>query len=60
MIDVFSFPPGVYVETLNLIASIPGLSILTFHDNKYLTKTYDGKKIFFSEATKPRVFIVWV
>ena len=44
MIDVFSFPPGVYVETLNLIASIPGLSILTFHDNKYLTKTYDGKK----------------
>ena len=26
---VFSFPPAVYVGTLNLIASIPGLSILT-------------------------------
>ena len=24
----FSFPPGVYVGTLNLIASIPGPSIL--------------------------------
>ena len=28
---VFSFPPGVYVGTLNLIASIPGPSILTFY-----------------------------
>ena len=28
--DVFSFPPGVYVWTLNyLIVSIPGPSILT-------------------------------
>ena len=26
---VFSFPPGVYVATLNLIASIPDPSILT-------------------------------
>ena len=26
---VFSFPPTVYVGTLNLIASIPGPSILT-------------------------------
>ena len=26
---VFSFPPGVYVGTLDLIASIPGPSILT-------------------------------
>ena len=26
---VFSFPPGVYVGTLHLIASIPGPSILT-------------------------------
>ena len=29
--DVFSFPPGVYVGTLNLIASIPGPSILTLY-----------------------------
>ena len=28
---VFSFPPTVYVRTLNLIALIPGPSILTFH-----------------------------
>ena len=27
---VFSFPPAVYVGTINLIASIPGPSILTF------------------------------
>ena len=27
---VFSFPSAVYVGTLNLIASIPGPSILTF------------------------------
>ena len=27
---VFSFPPSVYVGTLNLIAPIPGPSILTF------------------------------
>ena len=26
---VFSFPPAVYVGTLNLIASIPGPSLLT-------------------------------
>ena len=26
---VFSFPTGIYVGTLNLIASIPGSSILT-------------------------------
>ena len=29
MFYVFSFQPGVYVGTLNLIALIPGLSILT-------------------------------
>ena len=29
MFYVFSFPPTVYVGTLNLIASIPGPSILT-------------------------------
>ena len=29
MFYVFSFPPGVYVGTLNLIASVPGPSILT-------------------------------
>ena len=29
-ITVFSFPPGVYVGTFNLLASIPGPSILTF------------------------------
>ena len=28
--DKLSFPPGVYVGTLNLIASIPGPSVLTF------------------------------
>ena len=28
---VFSFPSGVYVGTLNLIASMPGPSFLTFH-----------------------------
>ena len=28
----FSFPPDVYVGTLNLIASIPGYSILTLHN----------------------------
>ena len=27
----FSFPPGVHVGTLNFIAPIPGLSILTSH-----------------------------
>ena len=29
MLYVFSFPPGVHVGTLNLIASIPDPSILT-------------------------------
>ena len=29
---VFSLQPGVYVGTLNLVASIPGPSILTSHD----------------------------
>ena len=29
--DVFSFPPGVYIGTLNLIASIPGPSVLILH-----------------------------
>ena len=28
---VFSFPPGVYVGTLNLIALIPGSSVLTLN-----------------------------
>ena len=31
MFYVFSFPPGVYVGTSNLVASIPGPSFLTFH-----------------------------
>ena len=31
MFYVFSFPHVVYVGTLNLIASIPGPSILTFN-----------------------------
>ena len=31
MLYVFSFPPGVCVVTLNLIASIPGPSIITFY-----------------------------
>ena len=31
MFHVFSFPSGVYVGTFNLIASIPGRSILTFY-----------------------------
>ena len=29
--NVFSFPPAVYVGTLNLIVSIPGPSILTWN-----------------------------
>ena len=29
MFYVFCLPPGVYVGTLNLIASIPGSSVLT-------------------------------
>ena len=32
MFYVFSFPPGVYVGTLNLIASTPGCSILTLNN----------------------------
>ena len=31
---VFSFPPTVYVGAFNLMASIPGPSILTLSDNK--------------------------
>ena len=31
MFYVFSFPPGVYVGTLSLIASIPGPSILALY-----------------------------
>ena len=31
MFYAFAFPPGVYVGTLNLIASVSGLSILTCH-----------------------------
>ena len=35
--DVFSFMPGVYVGTFDLIASISGPSILIFSDTrKYL------------------------
>ena len=33
---VFSFPVGVYVGTLNLIASIPDPSILTFNKTKWM------------------------
>ena len=36
MFYVFSFPAGVYVGTLNLIASIPDSSIPTFHNWKYM------------------------
>ena len=32
--NLFSLTPGVYVGTLNLIASIPGPSVLTLSDNK--------------------------
>ena len=39
---LFSFPPGVYVGTLNLIASIPGPSILTFY--VFFTPTRIGLK----------------
>ena len=42
MFYVFSFPPAVYVGTFNLIASIPGPSILTcifVCFNRYLQKT---------------------
>ena len=31
LFSVFSFPPGVYVGALNLIASIPGPYILTLN-----------------------------
>ena len=34
MFYVFSFPPGVYVGTLNLIASNPGPSVLTLHTKR--------------------------
>ena len=42
MFYVFSFPPGVYVGTLNLIASIPGPSVLTnqMHDGFIMVCTY--------------------
>ena len=33
MFDGFTFPPGVYVGTLNLTALIPGPSILTLNRN---------------------------
>ena len=42
MFYVFSFPPGVYVGTLNLIASIPGLSILTLYMGKSENNGYFG------------------
>ena len=35
----YSFPPGVWVGILNLIVSIPGLSVLTF----YLMKIHELK-----------------
>ena len=38
--DVFSFPPGVCVGTLNLIASSPGSSIHTFPSVLYETFLY--------------------
>ena len=37
MFHVFSFPPGVYVGTFNLIASIPGTFILTCYRTGTLT-----------------------
>ena len=36
---VFTFPPAVYVGTLNLIASIPDPSVLTWH-NQNIPKDY--------------------
>ena len=37
----YSFPPGVLVGILNLIVSIPGLSVLTLH--VYLMKIHELK-----------------
>ena len=38
--DVFSFSHGVYVGTLNLIASIPGPYFLTFKWHAYTARVY--------------------
>ena len=50
MFYVFSFPPVVYVGTLNLIASIPDPSILTLHlsiANGFVSsKSYDKRDDF--------------
>ena len=40
---VFSFPPGVYVGTLNLVASIPGPSI-------FILLEINSKGIFVSDS----------
>ena len=48
---LFSFPPGVYVGTLNLIASIPGPSFHTFHrkvvevSRQWLTYMYNLSRV---------------
>ena len=39
MFNVFSFPPGVYVGTLKLIASIPDPSILTLYTERKIYST---------------------
>ena len=44
MFYVFSFPPAVYDGTLNLIASIPGPSSLTFNKKRILLKTKNSNK----------------
>ena len=36
MFNVFSFPPGDYVGTLNLITSVPSPSILTLQGYTYV------------------------
>ena len=39
MFYVFSFPPGAYVETFDLIALIPGPSILTLQGKLLNTRS---------------------
>ena len=46
MFYVFSFPPAVCVGTLNLIASIPGPSILTLDSIFVLFEPYVRFRIF--------------
>ena len=52
---VFSFPPGVYVGTLNLIASIPGPSILTLSINLHEHVCFDDRYKIFTGGPRGRV-----